>query len=149
MMKSYHRNTNKSVKRSGFSKITHSTKRFGKQTLRDILLSKTFHKSFKVLIGFMITGTALYGAYAFIDNSISGGVVISQSEILFRVSKHTHLPSSEPNAVVRVQDAETLKKENSFYENIKEGDYIIIYPELAVIYDLRDDSIVGLKRTER
>ena len=149
MIKSSHRNTNKSVKRSSFSRITNSTKRFGKQTLRDILLSKTFHKSFKVLIGFMIAGTALYGAYAFIDNSISGDVVISQSEILFRVSKHTHLPTSEPSAGGRERDAETRKKESAFDEKIKEGDYIIIYPELAVIYDLRDDSIVGLKKTGR
>ncbi len=32
---------------------------------------------------------------------------------------------------------------------MKEGDYIIIYPTAAVIYDLRNDTIVALKRKDR
>ncbi|MDB5260007.1 MAG: hypothetical protein JWN37_238 [Candidatus Nomurabacteria bacterium] len=146
--------TSKTVRKSSFkrkgalSKITRSTKRFGKQTLRDILLSKTFHSSFKVLIGLLISGTALYGAYAFIGNTFANDIIVSKSEILARVGKHTDLPQDLPEAVVRVQDPDILKKQQAFYENVKEGDYIIIYPKLAVIYDLRNDSIIALKRTE-
>ena len=97
----------------------------------------------------LISGTALYGAYAFIGNTFANDIIVSKSEILTRVGKHTDLPSNEPEAVVRVQDPNTLKKQNSFYENVKEGDYIIIYPKMAVIYDLRNDSIIALKRTDR
>lgn len=66
-----------------------------------------------------------------------------------RVAKHTPLPEGEPEAVVRVQDPESLKKQNNLYENVKEGDYIVIYPTLAVVYDLRNDHIVALKSTHR
>ncbi len=150
-MKSSVRTTQKkhSPKRGTISKIARSTKHYGKRTLRDILLSKTFHSTFKIFIGFLITGSALYGGYAFIGTTFADDVVVSQSEILSRVGKHTQLPKTMPDAVVRVQDGENLKKQNSLFENVKEGDYIIMYPSLAVVYDLRNDTIIALKRTER
>lgn len=120
-------------------------KRYGKRTLRDILLSKTFHAGFKVFIGFMVAGSALYGAYAFIGNTVANDVVVSKSEIIARVAKHVQLPAEDPEAVVRVQDAETLQKQAALYENVKEGDYILVYPSMAVVYDLRNDRIVALK----
>ncbi len=136
-------------KQSPLSKMVRTTKRYGKQTLRDLLLSKTFHGTFKVLVAVLISGSALYGAYAFIGNAVANDVIVSKSEILARVAKHTELPEGEPEAVVRVQDPETLKIQNSLYENVKEGDYIVIYPTLAVVYDLRNDHIVALKSTRR
>lgn len=136
--------------RSGtVSGIGRSVKRYGKKTLREILLSKTFHATFKVFVGLLISGSALYGAYAFIGNSVANDIVISQSEILARVGKHIQLPEGMPETVVRVQDSENLKNQNSLYENVKEGDYIIMYPELAVIYDLRNDHIVAMRSSRR
>ncbi len=129
------------------SKLARNTKRYGKQTLRDLLLSKTFHGAFKMIIGLLISGSALYGAYAFIGNSVANDIVVSKSEIIARIAKHTQLPEGDPEAVVRVQDPETLQKENNLYENVKEGDYIVIYPTLAVVYDLRNDHIIALKST--
>lgn len=134
---------------SSLSKAVRTTKRYGKQTLRDLLLSKTFHGTFKVLVAVLISSSALYGAYAFIGNAVANDIVLSKSEILARVAKHTELPPGEPEAVVRVQDPETLKRQNSLYENVKEGDYIVIYPTLAVVYDLRNDHIVALKSSHR
>lgn len=97
----------------------------------------------------MVVGSALYGAYALIGNSVANDVVVSKSEIVARVGKHIELPAGDPEAVVRVQDAETLQKQAPLYENVKEGDYILIYPSLAVVYDLRNDRIVALKSTSR
>lgn len=97
----------------------------------------------------MIAGTAMYGAYAFIGNAVVNDVVVSKSEIVARVGKHIELPEGEPEAVVRVQDAETLQGQAPLYENVKEGDYILVYPSLAVVYDLRNDHIVALKSTRR
>ena len=134
---------------SALSKAVRTTKRYGKQTLRDLLLSKTFHGTFKVLVALLISGSALYGAYAFIGNAVANDVVLSKSEIVARIAKHTKLPDGEPEAVVRVQDPETLKIQNSLYENVKEGDYIVIYPTLAVVYDLRNDHIVALKSSHK
>jgi len=136
-------------KRGALSSIARSTKKYGKQTLREILLSKTFHATFKVFVGLLIVGSASYGAYAFIGNSIANDVVVSQSEIISRIGKHIELPEGTPEAIVRVQDAETLQKQAALYENVKEGDYIVVYPTLAVVYDLRNDRIVALKTTRR
>jgi hypothetical protein len=124
-------------------------RRYGKQTLRDLLLSKTFHTAAKIMIGLFISGTALYGAYAFIGNSVEHDVVVSQSEILARVGRHLELPAGEAESVVRVQDPESLKHQNDLFENVKEGDYIIVYPTLAVVYDLRNDHIVAMRSTRR
>lgn len=140
----------RTVKKSGsLSRVARATKRYGKQTLREILLSKTFHSAFKVSFGLLVLGSAMYGAYAFIGNAVANDVVVSKSEIVARVGKHIELPKEEPEAVVRVQDAETLQKQAALYENVKEGDYILVYSSLAVVYDLRNDHIVALKSTRK
>lgn len=135
--------------RGGVRKLTRAAKRYGKQTLRDLLLSKTFHAGFKILIGLAIGSSALYGTYAFIGKSVANEVVVSESEILTRIGKHATLPPGKPEAIVRVQDPETLRSQADLYENVKEGDYIVIYSSLAVVYDLRNDRIIALKSTER
>jgi hypothetical protein len=124
-------------------------KRYSKQTLRDMLLSQTFHRGFKVIIGLLIIASASYGAYALIGESIANDVVVSESEILVRVGKHVQLPEGKPEAIVRVQDPESLKSQAALFENVKEGDYIVMYPTLAIVYDLRNDHIVSLKSTRR
>ena len=121
--------------------------KFGKRTLRAILLSRTLHVLSKVAVVVIIAGGTFYGMYSFASNTFAGDVVISKSEIVARVGRLTTLPVGTPDAVVRVQDPETLRKQNIFYQDVKEGDYIIMYPRLAVIYSLRSDSIVSLKRT--
>ena len=132
------------------SSLGSSTKNYGKRALKSFLLSRFLHVTSKVVVMLFIVGTAFYGAYSFVNNTFAGDVVISKSEIVARVGKLTTLPTSEePNAVVRVQDAETLRKQNAFYQDVKEGDYILMYNELAVIYSLRTDSIVSLKRLEK
>lgn len=125
---------------------TSSAKRTGKRLIRSMLLSRTFQSATKSIFGLFIASTALFGAYSFVSNTFAGDVVISKSEIISRVGKLTILPPGQPDAVVRVEDAETLKKQNAFYENVKEGDYIIMYPTMAVIYSLRTDSIVAIKK---
>lgn len=148
--KSSHRTTVRAAKRGGtVSRVARATKRYGKQTLRDLLLSKTFHAGFKIFFGLLVVGSAFYGAYAFIENTVTNDVVVSKSEIIARVGKHIELPAEDPEAIVRVQDAETLKKQAILYENVKEGDYILVYPSLAVVYDLRNDRIVALKSVRK
>ncbi|MCF7843509.1 hypothetical protein K9M47_01280 [Candidatus Gracilibacteria bacterium] len=135
-------------KRGVFSGITHSMKRYGKNNLRKLLLSKIFHSAFKILTAVLIIVAVLYGAYSYFYTSLSNDVVVSKSEIIDRVSKLVTVPDDFPDAVVRVEDAEVLKSQNNFYSNVKVGDYIIMYPKLAIIYDLRNNTIVAMKKTE-
>lgn len=134
---------------SYYLKIKNSVKRRSKQALRDMLLSKLFHTGFKVVVGVLLFSGVSYGLYSYFNPTLKNDVVVSKSEIVDRVSKLTTIPEGEPDAVVRVQDPETLKKQNIFYTNVKEGDYIVMYPKIAVIYDLRNNSIVAEKRTDR
>lgn len=133
------------VKRTKVSRVTKSVKNYGKKSLRAILLSHTFHSGFRALIIASLIFIPFYGVYAYIGKTVANEVVISKSQILERVSKHITLPEGSPEAVVRVQDAEVLKKQNQFYDQIKSGDYIIMYKSLAIIYDLRNDNILATK----
>lgn len=131
------------------SSLVKKMKRYGKQTLRSILLSHTFHTSFKIVAGLVISTGLFYGSYLAIGTSFANEVVISKGEIVTRVSKLTSLPGEEPYDIVRVQDPEYLKKQNIFYKDIEEGDYILMYPNLAVIYNLRNNQIVAVKQGVR
>lgn len=126
--------------------LGHSLKRYIKNLARKILLSKGFHTFFKVVVGVLLFSSLLYGFYTYFNRSLANGVVVSKSEIIGRVAKLTALPTGVPDAIVRVEDPEALKKQNIFYENVKSGDYIIMYPGLAVIYDLRNNVIVAIKK---
>lgn len=123
-------------------------KRSSKKALKSMLLSPTFHTLSKVTLGLLVSYGLFYGSYVMIGKSFANEVVISKSEIVSRVSKLTSLPMGEPSDIVRVQDPEDLKKQNAFYKDIEEGDYILIYPTLAVIYNLRSNQVVAVKQAE-
>lgn len=128
--------------------VKHSLKLQGKQIIRKILLSRIFRNTFKILLGILFCYILFYGLYTYFNKSFANDVVISQSEIIDRVAKLTIVPLGAPNAIVRVENAEKLKLQNVFYENIKNGDYIIMYPKMAIIYDLMNNSIVAIKKSE-
>lgn len=138
-------NTSSRTKRSS-SPLVRKMKRYGKQTLRSMLLSHTFHTTFKIAVGVIISSGLFYGSYLVIGKSFANEIVISKSEIVARVSKLTTLPEEEPYDIVRVQDPENLMKQNEFYKDIQEGDYILMYSNMAVIYNLRSNQIVAIKR---
>lgn len=121
----------------------------GKRTLRDILLSKMLQRASKVFVVVGIITSCLYGGYHFVSSTFASDVVISKSEIVARASRHVTLPSGEPDDVVRVQNAENLRKQNAFYSKVNEGDYVIMYPSVAVIYDLKRDTVVAVKSTDQ
>lgn len=121
-------------------------KRYTKQGARALLLSPVFHSTFKIVATAVVVSSMLYGSYLYIGKTFANEVVVSQSEIVARVGKLTSLPHEEPLEIVRVQDEEDLRKQNPFYKDVQEGEYILIYKNLAIIYDLRNNVIVGIKR---
>lgn len=127
------------------SPYTKKFKRYTKQAVKSLLLSPTFHSSFKIMTALIVSSGLIYASYFFISKTFANEVVVSQSEIVSRVGKLTPLPQEAPYEIVRVQDEEDLRKQNPFYKDIKEGDYIVMYKDLAVIYDLRANSIVAVK----
>lgn len=142
--------SSKVSKKSGSSPLAKSIKRNSKIALRSMLLSRTFHTTFKVLVGVMVSAGLFYGSYIAIGKTFANEVVISKSEIVSRVQKLTSLVpmDQDPYDIVRVQDPEDLKKQNEFYKDVEEGDYILMYPNIAVIYNLRNNKIAGIKQVE-
>lgn len=136
------------TRKTASSRITKSVKNYGKKSLRAILLSHTFHTGFRALVIIALIALPCYGVYAYIGKTVANEIVISKSQILERVAKHMTLPKGSPLAVVRVQDADVLKKQNAFYDQIKSGDYIIMYKSQAIIYDLRNDIILATKNID-
>ncbi len=125
---------------------TSGVKKLGKRALKSILLSPTTESAVKVFTVTLLLAGLFYGGYSVASTKFGGDVVISKSEILARVGRVTNLPEGKPEAIVRVQDPESLKKQNPFYSNVSEGDYIVMYPTLAIVYSLKNDRIVSLKK---
>ncbi len=123
-------------------------KRYTKLIIKSLLLSPAFHSTFKVLSVALVSFGLLYASYFFIGKTFANEVVVSKSEIVSRVSKLVTLPNNEPYEIVRVQDEVDLQKQNPFYKDIQEGDYILAYKDVVVIYDLRNNVIKGIKRGE-
>lgn len=111
-----------------------------------------FNFSVRHVISFLVVviifGSASYGVYALIDK-INSEVVVSQQEIIFRVKKHLEIPSDNPQSVVRVEDASNLKSQNEFFKDVKEGDYVILYDNMAIIYNLKKDEVEAFRRSNR
>lgn len=123
-------------------------KRYIKLFFKKALLSPLFHKSFRFFSWAILACGLAYGSYFFISKTFANEVVVSQDEIVARVSKLTPLPNEKPYEIVRVQDEDDLRTQNPFYKDIKNGDYILMYKNIAVIYDLRANSIVATKYVE-
>lgn len=122
-------------------------RRRSKTIFKAALLSRGFQSSVKVLSVCLVAGSSLYGVYHLVSKTFANEVVISKSEIVSRVSRLTPLPDGVPYDVVRVEDENNLKKQNEFYKDVKEGDYILMYKDMAIVYDLRNNSIVAMRRT--
>ncbi len=138
-----------SKKKSAASLVKRGAKRRAKIMVKSMLLSKSFHKVFNIAMVTLLVSCVTYVTYAGINSTIKDDVVVSKSEIVDRVTKLTILPNEALDDIVRVQDPEELKKQNSFYANVKEGDYILMYPTMAIIYDLRNNVIVSEKKIEK
>ena len=66
---------------------------------------------------------------------------LDNADVLDRVRSHILLPAGNPNKIIRINNIEALRSQNSFYKNLEEGDFIIIYPRKAYIYDSRHDIL--------
>ncbi len=122
-------------------------KKFSKRVTKSVLLSSPFQYSVKALGLGAIVLSSLYGVYHFAGKTFANEVVISKSEIVSRVAKLVPVPEDPPYDVVRVEDGVNLQRQNPFYKDVKEGDYILMYKDVAIVYDLRSNAIVAMRTT--
>lgn len=60
-----------------------------------------------------------------------------------KISKLMVLPEGTPQVVV-VQDAETIKKQQLFFKNAENGDFVLLYTDTAILYSPSKDKIVNV-----
>ncbi len=141
------KSVSKSVAVRYVGKIANRLKKFSKRVTKSVLLSSPFQNSVKALGVGVIIASSLYGVYHFAGKTFANEVVISKSEIVSRVSKLIPIPEEPPYDVVRVEDGVNLQRQNPFYKDVKEGDYILMYKDMAIVYDLRSNAIVAMRTT--
>jgi len=68
----------------------------------------------------------------------SDRVIISLGKVLFS-------DSEEKPTVARIEDPEVLKNANQdFYKNAQTGDYLVLYPNRAIIYREAENQVVNV-----
>lgn len=65
-------------------------------------------------------------------------------EIIEKVGKHILLPENSTPTVAEIIDVELLKEKNSFYDQASKGDFLVVTPTLAILYNPRDDQILNV-----
>jgi beta-lactamase regulating signal transducer with metallopeptidase domain len=68
--------------------------------------------------------------------------ILTQEDVMKSLASIINLPKEDMSIFAKVKDPATLEKESSFYQGIKRGDYIVVYPSLAVIYDAEQEKII-------
>lgn len=66
-------------------------------------------------------------------------------QVISELQKLIELKQDEKPTVAKIEDPEVLKKSNKdFYTNAKAGDYLILYPERAIIFRLDEKKIINI-----
>ncbi len=72
------------------------------------------------------------------NQELSDEVVTSLSEVLF-------IGEEEPPTVATIDDADSLRESsNDFYENAQDGDFLILYPQRAIIYRQEANQVINV-----
>ena len=104
-------------------------------------------KGFVIAALIFFASLSLIVSFRYVQAKLAEADTFSDVYILEKVGAKIVLPDRSPLSLVRVEDAEKLKKEHAFYKEVKEGHYIIAYPRLFVIYDAVHDEVIGIKES--
>lgn len=67
------------------------------------------------------------------------------AEVIEQLSSILLIPEGGDPTVAKVQDVEALKRTNeSFYKDVAVDDYIVLYPDRAIIYRKSDNQIINV-----
>ncbi len=105
---------------------------------RRISFSKSFKLFFLSFISLMVVVIVIYG---FVNSSRTKAESVTQDSVISQLSKRINLPNEIPHTFLRVSDAKTLASQQEFYRSVKNGDYIIVFSSIALVYDFTEDKI--------
>ncbi len=82
------------------------------------------------------------------EQSAAGIASRNQSEtdtVLDTLGKLILIDTKDKPTVAKVEDPNVLKKSNAdFYKNVQEGDYLILYPQRAIILRMSNKQIINI-----
>ncbi len=70
--------------------------------------------------------------------------VAQAKAIVEKVKKHMTIDSTIEPTVATIVDVNALKSRNEFYKNAKNGDFLIVTPTRAILYDPDTDMILDV-----
>ena len=66
------------------------------------------------------------------------------NEIIAKVKQHMDLDTSVQPTVATIVDVDKLRQQNSFYNQAKNGDFLIVTPTRAILYDEQADKVIDV-----
>lgn len=140
-----------------------------KKTIKNIIQKRKTNKRISfirlfslVAIFLFVIGLCVYGVNAAIKKNDDANFLFSKNikekpqtiikdikslettnSLLKKIANHIALPDEEIITFAKVKDPKTLELQSSFYKGVQKGDYIVLYPSLAVIYNVEKDIIVN------
>ena len=79
------------------------------------------------------------------DEAVAARNAEESAEVVGNLDKILLTESESEPTVARVEDPELLQNANpDFYKNVAEGDYLILYPQRAIIYRNSEDRIINI-----
>lgn len=113
---------------------------------------KKMPKLLKVIIVLVIIAVIALGAYLLLNQY---GVIktvqlawqmqsrqMEDQKVLTKLGKILELPEGVQPTLAVVDDADKLKENQPFFSAAKNGDRLIIYPEMAILYDAKANKII-------
>lgn len=109
---------------------------------RRISLSRSFKVMFLSIVSGLVVVIVIFG---YINSAKTKAESVTQENVISQLSKQISLPSEAPVTFLRVSDAKNLSLQDEFYKNVQNGDYIIVYRSMALVYDFSNNKIENVK----
>jgi hypothetical protein len=111
----------------------------------------------KALSVVLLLAVGGYAAYTYLPEAASGDInregsvagVANVDEIRDQVSRIVEVSDSDEAAVYLVEDLEVARAQNPrFFSELREGDYLLLYSEKAVLYRPDTEKVVAVLPNE-
>ena len=109
---------------------------------RRISLSRSFKVMFLSIVSGLVVVIVIFG---YINSTKTKAESVTQENVISQLSKQISLPNETPVTFLRVSDAKSLSLQDEFYKNVQNGDYIIVYSSMALVYDFSNNKIENVK----
>src|SRR5258708_6911214 len=72
---------------------------------------------------------------------------VSQNKTLAVVNQMIELPDDQNGTVGVIKDLKALQSRRDFFKKARNGDILIIYPDMTIIYDRENHTVVDISKT--